>query len=79
MNIEGYEFTNPFAEKFFGKGKAEGKAEALLRILERRGLVLTSEDRATITGCHDMAVLNAWLDAALDARSVAEVFAAREA
>ena len=42
-------------------GRAEGRASAIVRILEARQKVLTSEQRAIIEGCHDIAQLDAWL------------------
>jgi hypothetical protein len=58
------------------KGKAEGEAAALLKILTRRGLTLTAEQRRRILGCTDVATLERWLDCALSVTSVAELLAA---
>jgi hypothetical protein len=62
----------------FAKGRAEakaaGKAEDILRILDKRGLALTDEQRAQVLECADLEVLDRWFDAALDATSVGEVF-----
>ena len=81
----------PGLEKFFSeaqrrnfqrgraKGKAEGRAEgeaaALLKILTRRGLTLTAEQRRRIMGCADVAMLEGWLDRALSVSSTAELLA----
>ena len=44
-------------------GKAEGKTEtlaaAVLRVLERRGLAVTDDDRARVSRCDDVATLEA--------------------
>ncbi len=56
------------------EGKLEGKREALLRLLERRGIVLTDEDRARIAACADAATLDRWFDLALGAKTATEVF-----
>jgi hypothetical protein len=58
------------------RGKAEGEAAALLKILTRRGLTLTAEQRRCIMGCTDVAMLERWLDRALSVSSVAELLAA---
>jgi hypothetical protein len=58
------------------KGKAQGEAAALLKILTRRGLTLTAEQRRRIMGCADVTVLERWLDRALSVSSVAELLAA---
>ena len=61
------------------EGKAEGKAEgeiaALLKILARRRLTPSAEQRRRILGCTDLAVLERWLDRSLSVSSVAELLA----
>jgi hypothetical protein len=59
------------------EGKAQGVAAALLKILMRRGLALTAEQRRRITGCTDLAVLERWLDRSLSVSSAEELFAVR--
>jgi hypothetical protein len=56
------------------RGKAEGKAEALLAIFETRGLAVGAEQRARILECRDIAELDRWLRKAITAHSVAELF-----
>jgi hypothetical protein len=58
------------------RGKAEGEAAALLKIVTRRGLTLSAEQRRRIMGCTDVAMLERWLDRALSVSSVAELLAA---
>jgi hypothetical protein len=43
------------------EGKAEGKQEALLAILEARGLSVTVRQRARILECNDLDVLGGWI------------------
>ena len=57
------------------EGLAEGKREALLRMLARAGLVLTQAEQGRIAACTDIATLDRWFDNALAARTVADVFA----
>ena len=57
------------------EGKAEGEAAALLRILTRRGLTLTAEQRRRIIECTELALLERWLDRSLLVGSVDELFA----
>ena len=57
------------------EGKVEGKAENILRIVEKRGVELTAEQRASILGCTDLETLNRWFDASLDATTADEIFA----
>ena len=65
------------------KGKAEGKAEgeakgkvdAVLKILTRRGLTPSADQRRRIIACTDLATLDRWLDRSLSASSVDELLA----
>jgi hypothetical protein len=60
------------------EGKAEGKTEtlaaAVLRVLERRGLAVTDDDRARVSRCDDVATLERWLDLAVTAARASELF-----
>ena len=56
-------------------GLAEGKRDALLRVLARAGLALTEDARARIAGCADLATLDRWFENALAAKSLTDVFA----
>lgn len=52
------------------EGRAEGEAAALLKILMRRGLKPTAEQRRRIIECTDVALLERWLDCSLSVSSV---------
>jgi len=56
------------------KGKAEGKAESVLHILEARGIAVTPTDRDRILACTDLELLDHWLEKALEALVAAELF-----
>jgi hypothetical protein len=66
--------------KFVAEGRAEGKAEgeakgkreALLLVLEGRGLSITRPQRGAILACDDLAKLDHWIAASGTAASVAE-------
>lgn len=62
-----------FEERGKVEGLVEGKREALLALLEARGLSPSEEERATIVACADAAVLQRWIVQTATARSVAEV------
>ena len=53
-------------------GVADGKRDALLRLISRRGLALTEEERTRIVACTDEGTLEQWFDNALVASSAAE-------
>jgi predicted transposase/invertase (TIGR01784 family) len=57
------------------EGLVQAKRDALVRVFERRGLVLTEGDRARIAACTDGALLDRWFDGALVAATAAEALA----
>lgn len=57
------------------EGLLTGKRDAFSRLLERRRLTITEEDRARTEACTDIATPDRWFDQALVARTAAEVFA----
>jgi hypothetical protein len=56
------------------EGKVEGKAEALLHVLAKRGWSPTSSTRAKVLSTKDLGTLDRWLDRALEAQSMDDVF-----
>jgi hypothetical protein len=62
-------------ERGIAEGKAQGKAEAVLKILMRRRLTVTAAQRRRILACTDVAMLERWLDRSLSASSVEELLA----
>jgi hypothetical protein len=69
------EYEKTFVERIHDQGIAEGKAEAVLRLLDVRGVALTREQRDQVTSCTDAAQLDLWFDRAITAGTDAEVFA----
>jgi hypothetical protein len=76
MQREGY--RTDWLQDAFVKGKAEGAAEAvreaLLRVIAKRGFALSPEMKARIDAQTDLQRLERWLEIAVTAASVAEVF-----
>jgi hypothetical protein len=58
------------------KGRAEGRAAAVLTMLDARGLSITAAQRKRVLACTDSAVLDAWIRAAATAPTAAAVLAA---
>ncbi len=56
------------------KGRQEGLQIALLKILEKRGLVLAEEDTARILASSDATQLQTWIDRAFDVNSVSDLW-----
>jgi hypothetical protein len=76
MNLEALPESEAFKELMQAlegsaeaRGKLEGARAALLRYLDRRGVVLTASERAAVDGCRDLGTLERWLDAAFGAPS----------
>ncbi|MEQ9497034.1 MAG: hypothetical protein RIT81_09245 [Deltaproteobacteria bacterium] len=68
-----FEYQSEFAKKYFAEGEEKGRAAMLLRVLDRRGLAVSDEQRTAIESCHDAARLELWLDRALEATSTDDV------
>ena len=58
------------------KGKAEGKAEALLTVLAVRGIAVSKEREAEVMACANAATLTRWLRTAVTAKAEGDVFGA---
>jgi hypothetical protein len=56
------------------EGRVEGKAEAVLSVLGRRGLQVTDAQRTMVLACADVATLERWLDRAIVAERAEDVF-----
>jgi hypothetical protein len=56
-------------------GEAKGRAETLLRILRHRGIAVPDDAQERILSCSDSAILDSWIDRALDAHSITDVLA----
>ncbi|MFF3581608.1 hypothetical protein [Streptomyces mirabilis] len=58
------------------KGRTEGRAEDILRILDLRAIGIPEAARERITGCTELELLGTWFDRALTATNAEELFAA---
>ena len=56
------------------QGAADAKAQAVLKVMDARGLRPTQEQRAKVTATAGIAQLDHWLDRALTAETAADVF-----
>ena len=71
-------FKSSLAEELRDEGRAKAKAEDGLRILDRRGIEISDTDRARVTSCDDLDLLNLWFDRAITATSTPDVFTQTE-
>lgn len=84
VSIAGYEYQSDYARTYFGQGKAEGRAEgrmeakamAVLTVLCARGLDVPDEARRRVAECRDADQLDLWLQRAVHAATVDELFTA---
>lgn len=74
MLPQGQRFFSETQRRWFAEGEAIGEARSILRILERRSLAISPEQRERILACADTATLEGWLDRALVAESTEELF-----
>ncbi|WP_233359033.1 hypothetical protein [Thermomonospora amylolytica] len=63
-----------FASQHRADGRVEGWAEALLLVLEARGVVVSEEVRRRITGCADLERLENWVRQVAAAGSADDLF-----
>ncbi|WP_249350135.1 hypothetical protein [Microbispora sp. H10836] len=56
------------------EGRAEGEIEAILAVLDARGLDIPSEARERISRCSDLHLLEKWIRRAATAKSVDDLF-----
>ncbi len=71
-------FKDTFVDRLLAegeaKGKAEGEARMILRVLSARGLQVPAEIRRRVLSCADTRQLETWGDRAATAASVDDVF-----
>ncbi|NUW45307.1 hypothetical protein [Nonomuraea rhodomycinica] len=79
MSSTAWPVYSPFAREHFGRGKAEGKVEgeieALITVLEARGLTVTDQARVRIDACTDPTQVQEWIRRAVTADSLDDVLA----
>ncbi|WP_446223538.1 hypothetical protein ACTWPB_28475 [Nocardia sp. IBHARD005] len=57
------------------EGRDQGVADSILRVLARRGVTVSATAETRITSCHDRDQLADWLDRAIAATDVDDLFA----
>ncbi|MBF6177956.1 hypothetical protein [Nocardia otitidiscaviarum] len=77
MTVDLSFFRSETAQRLRDQARAAGLAEGILRILNRRGIDVPDESRERISMCTDLELLGVWLDRALCADNIADVFADR--
>ncbi|WP_457460283.1 hypothetical protein [Streptomyces sp. TE5632] len=65
--------SGTLVEETYLEGKAEGKAEDILRALQVRGPTVSDSVREPITTCTDLDTLTSWFDRSLTATTAEDV------
>ena len=76
-----YEYRLPFAKKHVAEGLRQGRleqgAQAVLAVLDARGLDIPEAVRQRISSSEDIAALDRWLRRAIVVKSALELFEER--
>lgn len=75
MTTGTYEYKSDFARRYYGQGRAEGEATAVLEVLAVRGIEVPDSARERITGCTDLDQLETWVRLAVTVSAIEELFA----
>jgi hypothetical protein len=74
MTIDLSFFRSETSQRLRAEGRAEGRAEDVLLLLDRRGVEVPDDARERIAGCRETETLDRWFTRAITAESVGEVF-----
>ncbi|WP_194815021.1 hypothetical protein [Nocardia sp. XZ_19_385] len=74
LSAETYKWESDFALRHQGIGRAEGKASAVVEVLEDRGIEVDEATRERVLTCSDLSQLSYWLSRALTVSSASELF-----
>jgi hypothetical protein len=82
MKSETWPVYSPFAKEHYGRGKREGKkegrafgeAEAIILVLEARGLDVSEAERSRIISCTHLRQLKSWIKRAVTVERAADLF-----
>jgi hypothetical protein len=74
MNLQGYPEKSRFYQLGEAAGEVKAEVKAVLKILAARGMPVSDGARARIAACTDPAVLERWIERAVTAATVDELF-----
>jgi hypothetical protein len=72
--VIGARYFSEWVNKGLEQGRAEGEIEAILTVLDARGLDIPAEARERISRCSDLHLLEKWIRRAVTVTSVDELF-----
>ncbi|MEU6274217.1 hypothetical protein ABZ871_17700 [Streptomyces populi] len=67
-------YKSSISEEIRDEGRAQASADAILIILEQRGIDVSDDIRERITGCDDPGILRRWLARAVTAPTAEDIF-----
>lgn len=67
-------FRSETSQRLRAEGRAEGRAEDVLLILDTRGIEVTEAARERITSCTDLDALRTWLTRAVTVDTADDLF-----
>ncbi|EFF91665.1 conserved hypothetical protein [Streptomyces sp. e14] len=67
-------YKSYLSEEIRDEGRAQGRAEDVLLVLEQRGLEISEEVRRRVTECDDLDVLRTWLTRAVTVAKPEDIF-----
>ncbi|WP_326699300.1 hypothetical protein OG909_19555 [Streptomyces sp. NBC_01754] len=67
-------FRSETSQRLRAEGRAAGRAEAVLMVLERRGVAVSQEIGARVTACTDTDTIDRWLTRAITAATAEDLF-----
>ncbi|WP_155054818.1 RpnC/YadD family protein [Streptomyces blattellae] len=74
MTTMHYFYRHPLAEEIREQGRVEGRIEAILNILEWRGIPVSDAVRSRVGTCTDQGLLTLWARRAMDVESAEDLF-----
>jgi hypothetical protein len=77
MNSGSYEYRGPFAKKHIAEGVRRGRAQAVIDVLEGRGIEVPEVARQRVLNSADSGEVDQWLRRAIVVKSAIELFEER--
>lgn len=74
MTVSDYEFRTEMIGRPFREGRAKGRAEAVLAVLEARGAPVSESARERVLGETDLDVLDGWVRRAASVERAEDLF-----
>lgn len=74
MTTGTFQYKSQFARQYISQGRAEGEAEAVLAVLDARGIDVPDDMKSRITTCTDLKQLTTWVRRAAVAEKVDDLF-----